>query len=199
MLKFYFVNIKHLLILGSGHSLLRKVGLQALEKISKSQCNSIPDLLKTNVDYISYHVTIKLRRIRRNPGVLDVLEIVMEHSTIDFLPFLKEIVSDVLRHSGEKTQKDEGHSFLRVFYTFVKCVKRLTSKSEIKEQKEKEETQVNEKLDPAEKVIREILEYHETKKIAANFEDFDNENNPICEEEIEEGMKNFELDCVKGI
>lgn len=177
------------------------MGLEALEKITKSQCDSIPDLLKANVDYISYHVTLKLRRVRRNPGVLDVLGIVMEHSTMDFLPCLKEIVNDVLLQSGEKAQKDDAYSFLRVFYTFAKCVKRLTLKTEMKKQREKEEeTQINEKVYPVEKVIREMLEYHETKQIAAHFEDSgDEDNKPICEEEIEEGMKDSEFDYVEGI
>ena len=175
--------------------MLRVAGLEALEKITKSQYSSISELLRRNVDYISYHVTLKLRRVKRNPGVLDVLGVVMEFSTIDFLPCLKEIVNDVLRQSSEKAQKDDAYSFLRVFYTFAKCVRRLTSKGERKMEKEiiKEES-------PVETVIREVLEYHEAKQITAKIEDLDNDvDKPISEEEIEQGMKGYsDSDYIEG-
>ncbi|XP_051174928.1 TELO2-interacting protein 1 homolog [Leptopilina boulardi] len=177
---------------GSGHSLLRTVGLEALEKITKSQYNSIGELLRKNVDYISYHVTLKLRRVKRNPGVLDVLGVVMEFSTMDFLPCLKEIVNDVLRQSNVKIQKDNIDSFLRVFYTFTKCVKRLTLGDEIKL---KEENDLNN--NPKERIIHELIEYKKLKELT-NLENIDDENEkPVSIEEIEEEMKSSAYDYVE--
>lgn len=167
------------------------MGLEALEKITKSQYNSITELLQKNVDYISYHVTLKLRRVKRNPGVLDVLGVVMEYSTMDFLPCLKEIVNDVLRQSNEKIQKDSTDSFLRVFYTFTKCVKRLTLKIEMKSE---EENRLENNF--RERIIQELMEYKKLKEVA-KFEEFNEEDEkPVSIDEIEEGMENSYYDQI---
>ncbi|XP_043474173.1 TELO2-interacting protein 1 homolog isoform X2 [Leptopilina heterotoma] len=177
---------------GSGHSLLRTVGLEALEKITKSQYNTTGELLQKNVDYISYHVTLKLRQVKRNPGVLDVLGVVMEFSTMDFLPCLKEIVNDVLRQSNEKIQKDNTDSFLRVFYTFTKCVRRLTLKNEAKLNEEKD-LEYNSK----ERIIHQLVEYKKLKELA-NLENIEKKiEEPVSIEEIEEEMKSSAYDYVE--
>ncbi|KAL7301651.1 hypothetical protein TKK_0005657 [Trichogramma kaykai] len=111
---------------GSDQSLLRYVGLSALDTMAKSQkLQCIGDLFRVNVDYISYHVIMKLRRVERNPGVLDVVEVVTNYSTMDFLPHLKDIVDDLLLQSSSNFQKKNSQSFLKVFYAFTICVKRL--------------------------------------------------------------------------
>lgn len=55
----------------------------------------ITDLVKQNVDYISHHVTFRLRRINEDPGVLYVLSSLMKHGTMEVFPSLHEIVNDV--------------------------------------------------------------------------------------------------------
>ncbi|XP_021917527.1 TELO2-interacting protein 1 homolog isoform X2 [Zootermopsis nevadensis] len=54
----------------------------------------VTDLVQANVDYFSYHVTFKLRRMEQNAGVMDVLNIVMKYSSMDVLPCLEDIVKD---------------------------------------------------------------------------------------------------------
>lgn len=168
--------------------MLRTVGLEALEKITKSQYNTTEELLQKNVDYISYHVTLKLRRVNRNPGVLDVLAVVMEFSTMDFLPCLKEIVNDVLRQSNETIQKDNIDSFLRVFYTFTKCVRRLTLKNVTQS---KEENNFGNNSNKKERIIQQLVEYKKLKELTKleNIEEEEKEE-PVSIEEIEEEMKN---------
>ncbi|KAI4473185.1 hypothetical protein M0802_016269 [Mischocyttarus mexicanus] len=95
----FLLKVLYLIIerAGSTNSLLSRVGIETLENIAKSlKHETIGDLLRANVDYFSYHVTIKLRRIERNPGVLDVVKVVMKYSSMDVLPCLREIVLDVL-------------------------------------------------------------------------------------------------------
>lgn len=53
------------------------------------------ELVTNNVDYLSHHVLLHLRRVRRNPKVLSVLSVIMEHSTLTVLPSLLEIINDV--------------------------------------------------------------------------------------------------------
>ncbi|KOX73245.1 TELO2-interacting protein 1 like protein [Melipona quadrifasciata] len=85
---------------GSGHSLISFVGTQTLEQIAKSQGHdTVGDLLRANVDYVSYHVGIKLRKVEYNPDVLDVIEVVMKYKRQENIPFYIEIVEDILKHS----------------------------------------------------------------------------------------------------
>lgn len=55
----------------------------------------VTDLVRNNVDYLSHHITTRLRNAHRNPSVLPVLSVVMKHSTVDVLPSLHEIITDV--------------------------------------------------------------------------------------------------------
>lgn len=157
MCYFYYIFIA-----GSPNSLLSYVGIQTLQNIAESQKHkTIGDLLRVNVDYFSYHVTVKLRRIERNPGVLDVVGVVMKYSSMDVLPCLKEIVQDVLLQLNTVFQKRNTYSFLKVFYIFIMYIKRLVSDSNI------DVTVASPSLiqkDSAEIIIQNLLEYYEAKK-----------------------------------
>lgn len=126
-------------------------------------------MFRVNVDYISYHVTLKLRRVERNPGVLDVINVVTNYSTMDFLPHLKDIVDDLLLQSGSNLQKRNAQSFLKVFYSFTICVKRLTVTQNLKE---KEKSQTGPKTSStAEIIVSNFLEFYEAKKSSEILED----------------------------
>jgi hypothetical protein len=82
---------------GSANGLVAEAGMTALWDISDT-CGygrDVTGLVQANVDYFSYHVTCRLRRMEQNPGVIDVLNIVMKYSSMDVLPCLEEIVKDV--------------------------------------------------------------------------------------------------------
>ncbi|XP_035724341.1 TELO2-interacting protein 1 homolog [Vespa mandarinia] len=184
---------------GSPNSLLSYIGIQTLQNIAESQKHkTIGDLLRVNVDYFSYHVTVKLRRLERNPGVLDVVGVVMKYSSMDVLPCLKEIVQDVLLQLNTVFQKRNTYSFLKVFYIFIMYIKRLVSDSNT------DVTIASPTLtqkDSAEIIIQNLLEYYEAKKanekIDQNFNDantdiqnteihnVESEINPIVLEEEE--------------
>ena len=82
---------------GSANGLVAQAGITAIWDISEA-CGygrDVTGLVQANADYFSYHVTCRLRRVEQNPGVIDVLNIVMKYSTMDVLPCLEEIVKDV--------------------------------------------------------------------------------------------------------
>ena len=82
---------------GSANALVAEAGMTAIWDISEA-CGfgrDVTRLVQANVDYFSYHVTCRLRRMEDNPGVIDVLNIVMKYSSMDVLPCLEEIVKDV--------------------------------------------------------------------------------------------------------
>ncbi|KAK2588803.1 hypothetical protein KPH14_001678 [Odynerus spinipes] len=84
---------------GSSNSLLSSIGIQTLQNIAESQKHkTIGDLLRVNVDYFSYHVTVKLRRIERNPGVLDVVGRLISDANTDVTT---ELVTSVHQDCAE--------------------------------------------------------------------------------------------------
>nr|XP_033325327.1 TELO2-interacting protein 1 homolog isoform X1 [Megalopta genalis] len=173
----YLLKTLYLIIerAGSKHSLISFVGTQTLEIIAKSQQHdTVGDLLRTNVDYFSYHVTVKLRRVERNPSVLDVIGIVMKYSTIDVLPCLKEIVEDVFLQLNNSFQKKNSLAFLKVFFTFSICIKKLAIPQRTtitQEQNTKAETK-------SEKIIHSLSECYESEKeIVEEIEEPPNDTN----------------------
>ncbi|OXU30926.1 hypothetical protein TSAR_001893 [Trichomalopsis sarcophagae] len=175
---------------GSKNSLIRFLGLQTLEIIAKSQnLETIGDLLRVNFDYISYHVTVKLRRVERSPGVLDVVEVVTNYSTMDFLPHLKDIVDDLLLQSCSNTQKRNVSSFLKVFYAFVICVKRLTLNKDSKENDKFFDDLRSSRS--AEIVINSFLKYYNAKKDSLMI----NDNDKIEVHEVANLENNYDNVC----
>lgn len=143
--------------------------MRTLENIAETQqCKTIGDLLRANVDYFSYHVIIKLRHVECNPGVLNVIEVVIKYSKLDFLPYLKGIVEDVLRQLSTPFHKKNAYSFLKIFYTFIVSVKTLAKWEEKKVEKE-EDTRAT--STPSETIILSLLEYYNAKKIDEKIED----------------------------
>ncbi|GLV45261.1 Telo2 interacting protein 1 [Carabus blaptoides fortunei] len=114
---------------GSAQPMLSTAGLTALLKISKScEYNSVTDLIVQNTDYFSFHVIKRLKRLEQNVRVLDVLNVVMKYSTIDVLPPIMNIINEVLFYSCDKFQEHNTTSFLRVFYSFIQCLRRWECK-----------------------------------------------------------------------
>lgn len=143
--------------LGSAQPMLSTAGLIALLEISKScEYNSVTDLIVQNTDYFSFHVIKRLKRLEENTRVLDVLNVVMKYSTIDVLPPIMNIINEVylcskplikysfnltalifqvLFYSCDKFQEHNTTSFLRVFYSFVQCLRRWAKMNTKKESK----------------------------------------------------------------
>ncbi|XP_076672914.1 telo2 interacting protein 1 [Andrena cerasifolii] len=167
---------------GSGHSLISFVGTRTLEQITESQqYNTVGDLLRANVDYFSYHVTVKLRRVERNPGVLDVVGVVMKYSTMDVLPCLKEIVEDVLLQLNKSFQQKNSYAFLKVFYTFTVCIKNLANPKRVPVTQERDTSAECR----SSKIIQSLLEYYESKKVDEEIEEDPSEVNLQEDENVE--------------
>lgn len=139
---------------------------------------------------MSYHISIKLRRVERNPDVLDVVEVIMKYSTMDVLPCLKEIVEDVLLQLNNSFQKKNSYAFLKVFYTFTICIKNLANS--------KHETIIPElNIDiknESSKIIQSFLEYYEAKKVDEDIDNIEQscEFKEMKEEEKEKLQENIE-------
>lgn len=181
---------------GSGNELISLVGFQALCKISKSQeYKDLPDLFRENIDYISYNVTVKLRRIEKHPGVLDVVAIIMKYSTFDFLPCLKEIVEDALAQLEIHLNQTNSYSLLRVLHTFIVCLRQLELPVERENNKVKK--LLDEKnIEGAEKVIQDLLNYYDAKK---DSEDIESEDIEETADEIQRKFKEKQHDNTNDI
>ncbi|XP_012144590.2 telo2 interacting protein 1 [Megachile rotundata] len=178
---------------GSGHSLINFVGTKTLEQVAESQqYSAVGDLLRANVDYFSYHVTVKLRRVERNPGVLDVVGIVIRYSTMDVLPCLKEVVEDVLIQLSSSFQQKNSHAFLKVFYTFVTCIRNLINVEVIPKTQEQS---VNIECKSS-RIIQALLEYYEAKRVDDDIEKQPNEI-MLQEEEILEESEVYQEEFTK--
>lgn len=71
-------------------------GLSAVQNVAKACVEGgVTELVQANVDYLSHHITTRLKRAHHNPGVLSVLSVVMRHTTVQVLPCLHEIIEDV--------------------------------------------------------------------------------------------------------
>lgn len=192
-----------MIFLGSGNGLISYIGVRTLESIAETQQHkTIGDLLRANVDYFSYHILMKLRQVARNPGVLDVIEVVMKYSKLDFLPHLKGIVEDVLRQLSMPYHQKDTYSFLKIFHTFIACVKTLISWEDTKEIIKKKDIQTTNNL--SETIILSLLEYYNAKKIDEKFEDNieETESNadvPNFEELTEETNKDYSNLNAEGI
>ncbi|XP_066599395.1 TELO2-interacting protein 1 homolog isoform X2 [Prorops nasuta] len=171
---------------GSGLSLISFVGVQTLGYVAKSQNHeSIESFLRENMDYITYHITMKLKCLERNPGVLDVVQAVMKYSTFSILPCLKHVIDDIFIQLGKRFVESNIYPFLKLFYAFVTSVKKIIDfENEIVVESECKIV----KEDPAECVIKSVLEYYEAKLISKNYmKDFD-------EEETKDLPKDSEFD-----
>lgn len=104
------------------------VGLAAMKSLNQiriaSNQDSISELISTNVDYLRYFIIQKLKHIERYPQVIDTLNFIMLYCTIEILPFLQEIISDVVLTSCDKLQNRNASIFLRLFNIFVNCCAR---------------------------------------------------------------------------
>ncbi|KAG5320074.1 TTI1 protein, partial [Acromyrmex heyeri] len=166
----YLLKTLYLIIerAGIGNSLISYIGVRTLENVAETQQHkTIGDLLRANVDYFSYHIIMKLRQINRNPGVFDVIKVVMKYSRMDFLPHLKGIIEDVLRQLSTPYRQKDTYSFLKIFHTFIICIKTLINWDDIKVTKEDIRTTSN----SSETIILSLLEYYNAKKIDEKIED----------------------------
>ncbi|XP_025988611.2 TELO2-interacting protein 1 homolog isoform X2 [Solenopsis invicta] len=169
----YLLKTLYLIIerAGSGNSLISYIGVRALENVAKAQHHgTIGDLLRANVDYFSYHIIMKLRQVDRNPGVFDVIKVVMKYSRLDFLPHLKGIVEDVLRQLSTPYHQKDTCSFLKIFHTFIICIKTLINWNNEKVAKEEDASTTNNN-NLSETIILSLLEYYNAKKIDEKIEE----------------------------
>lgn len=104
-----------------------------------------------------------------NIGVLDVVEVVMKYSELDFLPCLHGIVEDALRQLSNSSHQKSTYCLLKIFYTFIVCM-RMILKDEDTKVTEKDTQIIN---NCSETIINSLLEYYNAKNIDKKLEDED--------------------------
>ncbi|KAJ9575488.1 hypothetical protein L9F63_007646 [Diploptera punctata] len=177
---------------GSTNALITAAGMVAAQDIA-SACghgNSVIDLVQANADYFSFHVTTRLQSVAENPGVMDVLNVIMKYSTINVLQYLDEIIEEALQHCSDAFQAQNALSYLRVFYTFVVSVRHWLESEENMSCKSTDSTIIHTGTFPRTlipgQVVSELVEYHKCKKQSQDFSDKhyinDSENNSFTEE-----------------
>ncbi|XP_066906562.1 TELO2-interacting protein 1 homolog isoform X2 [Halyomorpha halys] len=146
---------------GSPISIIASAGLFSVHKLSSVYNESVSMLISKNVDYLSHHITIKLRHAYRNPRVLSVLSVIMEYTTLDMLTSLHDIINDVLVQSCDRFQDINASAFLHVFKTYLSCVLKCTVDIKKDDFTEKSKTQNETSW------LKELMNYNEN-LIAAN-------------------------------
>lgn len=173
---------------GNKNQLIRSIGLNTLQVFAESQASSnITSFLRDNVDYISYHVTVKLRRVDRNPGVLDVVTTVINYSTLDFLPCLREIVAEALGQLRVASCGDNSRSILKVLYTFIMCIRRQVCDKKIEKNNNPKENAVSTCL--ADKVIMALVDHKEAKRADTMIDEDCQVNENQVQAEIDNNVK----------
>uniref|UniRef100_T1HJ62 Uncharacterized protein n=1 Tax=Rhodnius prolixus TaxID=13249 RepID=T1HJ62_RHOPR len=159
---------------GSPLHLIAFTGLKSIKRIAVFYGGGVSELVTNNVDYLSHHVLLHLRRVRRNPKVLSVLSVIMEHSTLTVLPSLLEIINDVLVQCFDFFQDENASAFLQVFLTFVVCLNKWCAEVETPED------MVNKEVN----IIEELLDYQRIKQEAEKLSDDESELQDFIEEDI---------------
>ncbi|KAF6204097.1 hypothetical protein GE061_002437 [Apolygus lucorum] len=134
-------------------------------------------LVGQNVDYLSHHVTLNLRHAHRNPRVLSVLTVIMNHSTFKVFPPLYEIVKDVLVQSCDTFQDVNAPAFLQVFVTFVSRLLEWEKESDDGKLDDTSET-----IGTPPTVCELLWDYYKTSLTAKNYRDDDSSLGPESEE-----------------
>ncbi|KAL0275218.1 UNVERIFIED_CONTAM: hypothetical protein PYX00_003144 [Menopon gallinae] len=107
--------------MGSPYKVIKTEAWWAAAEISSSVgLGNIRNLIQSNIDYLTYHITVKLRR--GHPGVFDVVMVLMRNSPFEAMTNLEEIVRNVLKASSENFGSVHTVSYLRLFRAFVLCV-----------------------------------------------------------------------------
>ncbi|CAG2059362.1 unnamed protein product, partial [Timema podura] len=110
---------------GSPHPLLAAAGGEAARRIACTCGHAdIAALVGNNQDYISFHISMRLRTLELNPGVLDVLNVVLNHSSVELLPHLQRIITEVLLVNFNLRSGRNTTAFLRVFYASICALRR---------------------------------------------------------------------------
>lgn len=163
---------------GSPLHMIATRGLKSVNKIAELYGGGVGELMSKNADYLSHHVLLNLRHAHRNPRVLSVLSVIMEHSTFSVLPSLHEIINDVLVQCCDSFQNINAGAFLQVFHTFILCLNNWCGESDAPSGTVKKEMSI----------VEELLDYQKTKQEAEQLTDDESEVKDISGQEIFSGV-----------
>ncbi|XP_065213108.1 TELO2-interacting protein 1 homolog [Planococcus citri] len=109
---------------GSSNPLISSAGLEAIRKITSS-CgySNITELITDNVDYVIHHVASKLRDLKRNKKVFDVLDVIILHCEEQSLNVLCDITETMLK-SSDILSDEFREGFLKVFKRFIRKLRK---------------------------------------------------------------------------
>ncbi|XP_063229283.1 TELO2-interacting protein 1 homolog [Bacillus rossius redtenbacheri] len=164
---------------GSAQPVLRAAGVEAAQGMAAAfGYPGVTGLVRANQDYVSFHVSRRLLRVRAHPGALDVLAVVLAHSDREMLPHLQGIAQEVLLLNVGTSGDKRAVPFLRVFLASMKALRRWSGQCE---------AQVVE-IDKTDKsAIANLLEYHAKRtKVLSLMEEDDEVNDSAQASTVEE-------------
>ncbi|XP_046967453.1 TELO2-interacting protein 1 homolog isoform X2 [Vanessa cardui] len=110
---------------GSQYQYLHEAGLMAINSVAFAfDHDKVADLIAENADYFTSQITSRLKRAWNTESALQILTVVMEYSDESILDCLYGIVEDVLVQSCDKYYESYLSSYLQVFETFIKCIRK---------------------------------------------------------------------------
>ncbi|XP_054267059.1 TELO2-interacting protein 1 homolog [Macrosteles quadrilineatus] len=171
---------------GSPLHTLAAAGLSAVQHVARV-CGGgeVTQLVCANVDYLSHHITMRLRRAHQSPGVLSVLSVVMRYTTIQVLPSLQEIIEDVLAQSYDEFQEHNTNGFLRVFLTFVMCLRGWHHSQSSSAANVDKQTSTPSMSSSSPSLIAQLVDY---RRLVYTAETLDDEDDTLPEGNINENM-----------
>ncbi|KAK6629963.1 hypothetical protein RUM43_003784 [Polyplax serrata] len=134
-------------LMGSSYSIVSNEATKAAITISNA-CGfkgSIESLIRHNIDYLTYHSVIKLKR--NNVGVFDVMTVLIKNSAIETVSGLEQIINNVLATSSQNLNSRLTISYLRLFQTYVLCVRKWLCHLNIKSREASNENLIQELVD----------------------------------------------------
>nr|CAH7726337.1 unnamed protein product [Callosobruchus chinensis] len=103
---------------GNQHPFVCFSGRLALKRICKA-CGytSIKEMISSSIDFISFHVKNRLRRLEDKEKVLQVVTIILKTTTLDALPIISNMMEFTVKSLDADTSK--ATMFLVVFNEFI--------------------------------------------------------------------------------
>ncbi|XP_075231427.1 telo2 interacting protein 1 isoform X2 [Lycorma delicatula] len=174
---------------GSPLEVISCAGLDAVHSIANACADGdLTALICNNTDYLTHHITKRLRHYHRHPGLLAVLSVIMQYSSVQVLPSLHEIISEVLQQSYDRFQMNNMYAYIRTFLTFIASVRRWQVEDNRKLFKNSGE--VLQKKTPFE----QFLDYKKSKAIVENLSsDSDSDDERNLEEKFSQHYKSSRI------
>ncbi|EEB15606.1 conserved hypothetical protein [Pediculus humanus corporis] len=193
--KYLFKSLYYVVeLMGNKYALIKLEATKTGTAISQvcGMKGSVEFLIKNNIDYLTYHSITKMKT--NAVGVLDVLTVLIKNSGLDTMSNLEDIVNKVLKISCVNYNSPLTVSYLRVFHTFVHCLRNWLNVNYTKQEYKSKENLTKELVDF-------IINLEKKEEDISDEMEYDNNNESVEDEEINDELpeKNDKVELPKHI